>query len=90
MRVGYQCIPLHDLDTSAVELEAMGTSDPGKLNNLGRRFLDAGVERLMIGSEGISENVKSWRTGVVSQIMKELPLQSFRRQLSDRPVELSP
>jgi phosphosulfolactate synthase (CoM biosynthesis protein A) len=27
----------------------------------------------MIESEGITENVKSWRTDVVSRIMKELP-----------------
>lgn len=27
----------------------------------------------MIESEGITENVKSWRTDVVSAIMKELP-----------------
>ncbi|OJD28366.1 hypothetical protein ACJ73_00237 [Blastomyces percursus] len=60
-------------DTSAAELEAFGTDDPGKLINLGRRFLDAGVERLMIESEGITENVRSWRTDVASQIMKELP-----------------
>lgn len=60
-------------DTPASELEAVGTSDPGKLINQGRKFLDAGVERLMIESEGITENVKSWRTDVVSQIMKELP-----------------
>ncbi|KAK2809073.1 hypothetical protein FQN50_004126 [Emmonsiellopsis sp. PD_5] len=60
-------------DTAASELEAIGTSDPGKLINLGRRFLDAGVERLMIESEGITENVRSWRTDVVSQIMKEMP-----------------
>uniref|UniRef100_A0A093VGR2 Phosphosulfolactate synthase n=1 Tax=Talaromyces marneffei PM1 TaxID=1077442 RepID=A0A093VGR2_TALMA len=49
-------------DTSAGELEAIGTSDPGKLINLGQKFLSAGVERLMIESEGITENVKSWRT----------------------------
>lgn len=60
-------------DTSASELEAIGTSDTGKLINQGRKFLDAGVERLMIESEGITENVKSWKTDVVSQIMKELP-----------------
>lgn len=63
----------------------MGTSDPGKLINLGRRFLDAGVERLMIESEGITENVKSWRTDVVSQIMKELPQEKvmFEGKLQD-------
>ena len=60
-------------DTPASGLEALGTSDPGKLINLGRRFLDAGVERLMIESEGITENVNTWRTDVVSQIMKDLP-----------------
>ncbi|PGG95529.1 hypothetical protein AJ79_10010 [Helicocarpus griseus UAMH5409] len=60
-------------DTATSELEAVGTSDPSKLINLGKRFLDAGVERLMIESEGITENVRSWRTDVVSQIMKELP-----------------
>lgn len=27
----------------------------------------------MIESEGITENVRSWKTDVVSQIMKELP-----------------
>ncbi|KAJ5157594.1 uncharacterized protein N7482_008694 [Penicillium canariense] len=46
-------------DTSAAGLEAIGTSDPGKLVNLGRKFLDAGVKRLMIESEGITENVNS-------------------------------
>lgn len=60
-------------DTSTSELEAIGTSDPGKLINLGKKFLDAGVERLMIESEGITENVTNWRTDVVSQIMKQLP-----------------
>jgi phosphosulfolactate synthase (CoM biosynthesis protein A) len=53
-------------DTSAAGLESLGTSDPGKLVNLGHKFLDAGVERLLIESEGITENVNSWRTDVVS------------------------
>lgn len=35
-------------DTPASGLEAMGTSDPGKSVNLGHKFLDAGVKRLMI------------------------------------------
>ncbi|KMP09741.1 (2R)-phospho-3-sulfolactate synthase [Coccidioides immitis RMSCC 2394] len=73
-------------DTSAEELEALGTSDPGKLINLGRRFLDAGVERLMIESEGITENVKSWRTDVVSTIMKELPPERVMFEAADPSV----
>ncbi|KAL3494111.1 hypothetical protein BJX62DRAFT_223505 [Aspergillus germanicus] len=73
-------------DTSAADLEAIGTSDPGKLVNLGHKFLDAGVERLMIESEGITENVTSWRTDVVSTIMKELPPERVMFEAADPKV----
>ncbi|KAF7116267.1 hypothetical protein CNMCM5793_004343 [Aspergillus hiratsukae] len=73
-------------DTPAADLEAIGTSDPGKLVNLGRKFLDAGVERLMIESEGITENVQSWRTDVVSTIMKELPTERVMFEAADPKV----
>ncbi|CDM32477.1 (2R)-phospho-3-sulpholactate synthase, ComA [Penicillium roqueforti FM164] len=70
-------------DTPASGLESIGTSDPGKLVNLGRRFLNAGVKRLMIESEGITENVTSWRTDVVSKIMKELPPEHIMFEAAD-------
>ncbi|KGO67682.1 Aldolase-type TIM barrel [Penicillium italicum] len=73
-------------DTPASGLEAIGTSDPGKLVNLGRKFLDAGVKRLMIESEGITENVNSWRTDVVSKIMKELPPERVMFEAADPKV----
>ncbi|KAL4802922.1 hypothetical protein BDV18DRAFT_166504 [Aspergillus unguis] len=73
-------------DTSAAGLESLGTSDPGKLVNLGHKFLDAGVERLMIESEGITENVTSWRTDVVSKIMKELPPERVMFEAADPQV----
>ncbi|RHZ52000.1 putative C6 transcription factor [Aspergillus thermomutatus] len=73
-------------DTPASGLEAIGTSDPGKLVNMGRKFLDAGVERLMIESEGITENVQSWRTDVVSKIMKELPSERVMFEAADPKV----
>jgi hypothetical protein len=41
------------------DLESIGTSDPSKVVQLGKRFIDAGVERMMIESEGITENVKA-------------------------------
>ncbi|KAJ4294695.1 hypothetical protein N0V88_004925 [Collariella sp. IMI 366227] len=59
-------------DTDAAELEALGggTSDPSKVVNLGKRFIEeAGVERIMIESEGITENVKAWRTDVIQTIL---------------------
>lgn len=73
-------------DTSAAGLESLGTSDPGKLVNLGQKFLNAGVERLMIESEGITENVNSWRTDVVSKIMKELPPERVMFEAADPQV----
>lgn len=73
-------------DTPASDLEAIGTSDPGKLVNLGRKFLDAGVKRLMIESEGITENANSWRTDVVSRIMKELPPERVMFEAADPKV----
>ncbi|EAW15135.1 phosphosulfolactate synthase [Aspergillus clavatus NRRL 1] len=73
-------------DTPTSSLEAIGTSDPVKLVNMGRKFLDAGVERLMIESEGITENVESWRTDVVSTIMKELPSERVMFEAADPKV----
>ena len=60
-------------NTATEDLESTGTSDPSKVVQLGKRFIDAGVEQMMIESEGITENVKSWCTDVIQTIMKELP-----------------
>jgi phosphosulfolactate synthase (CoM biosynthesis protein A) len=73
-------------DTAASDLAALGTSDPGKLVSLGRRFLEAGVERLMIESEGITENVASWRTDVVSAITTELPMERVMFEAAEPKV----
>lgn len=40
----------------------------------------------MIESEGITENVKSWRTDVISQIMKELPHERIMFEAADPKV----
>ncbi|KKY17488.1 putative sulfonate biosynthesis enzyme [Phaeomoniella chlamydospora] len=73
-------------DTAAEDLDAVGTSDPGKLINMAHRFIDAGVERMMIESEGITENVKTWRTDVISQIMKALPPEKLMFEAADPKV----
>ncbi|KAI9804631.1 MAG: hypothetical protein M1833_006705 [Piccolia ochrophora] len=73
-------------DTEASDLESIGTSDPGRVVNLGKRFIDAGVERMMIESEGITENVKTWRTDVIQQILKELPLEKVMFEAADPKV----
>ncbi|KAI1455779.1 putative sulfonate biosynthesis enzyme [Annulohypoxylon moriforme] len=74
-------------DTEAAELESIGTSDPGKVINMAKRFVkDAGVERVMIESEGITENVKTWRTDVIQSILKELPLENVMFEAADPSV----
>lgn len=74
-------------DTEAGELEGMGASDPSKVVNLGRRFVEeCGVERIMIESEGITENVKSWRTDVIQKILRELPADKLMFEAADPKV----
>lgn len=75
-------------DTEAGGLEGLGgASDPSKVVNLGRRFIkEAGVERLMIESEGITENVRSWRTDVIQGILRELPSENVMFEAADPKV----
>jgi phosphosulfolactate synthase (CoM biosynthesis protein A) len=58
--------------TRAEELQAEGTRDPASAISQARSFLDAGAYLIMIESEGITENVRTWRTDVVAQFIKEL------------------
>ncbi|KAL1839632.1 hypothetical protein VTJ49DRAFT_1293 [Mycothermus thermophilus] len=72
-------------DTDPAALEALaggtsggaggGTSPASKIVDLGKRFIEqCGVERIMIESEGITENVGDrWRTDVVRAVMEGLP-----------------
>lgn len=77
-------------DTAAAELEALGggrTSDPAKVVGLGRRFIEeAGVERVMIESEGITENVKAWRTDAIQEILGGLPAEKVMFEAADPKV----
>ncbi|TIQ15577.1 MAG: phosphosulfolactate synthase, partial [Mesorhizobium sp.] len=73
-------------DTSAKELEAEGTKDVGWLVAQARRALDAGADIIMIESEGITENVTSWRTDVVARIINELGLEKVMFEAADPAV----
>lgn len=72
--------------TKAQELEAQGTRDPKWCIQLGRRFLDAGAYLLMIESEGITENVRSWRADVPAQIVDTLGLEKVMFEAADPEV----
>jgi len=73
-------------DTEASDLESMGTSDPSRVIDIAKRFVDAGVERMMIESEGITENVKSWRTDVIQAILRELPMEKVMFEAAEPKV----
>lgn len=72
--------------TTAEELAAEGTKDVGWLIAQARRVLDAGADMLMIESEGITENVKTWRTDVVARIIDELGLEKVMFEGADPAV----
>ena len=72
---------------STVEaLEAEGTRDVGQAIELAKRHLDAGAHLLMIESEGITEQVREWRTDVVARIVTELGLENVMFEAADPDV----
>ncbi len=72
--------------TSVAELEAEGTRDPEWAIGQAKRFLDAGAYMIMIESEGITENVKVWRTDVPAKIVNALGLEKVMFEASDPEV----
>ncbi|HYY12804.1 MAG TPA: phosphosulfolactate synthase [Chthoniobacterales bacterium] len=72
--------------TAAAELEAEGTRDPSWAIAQAKRFLDAGAEIIMIESEGITENVDSWRTDVPARFINELGLEKLMFEAADPDV----
>ena len=72
--------------TATAELEAEGTTDVGRAIDLARRHRDAGAERIMIESEGITENVRSWRTDVVARLVEALGLEPLMFEAADPAV----
>jgi phosphosulfolactate synthase (CoM biosynthesis protein A) len=72
---------------STVEaLEAEGTRDVGQAIELAKRHLDAGARMIMIESEGITEQVRTWRTDVVARIVSELGLANVMFEAADPDV----
>jgi phosphosulfolactate synthase (CoM biosynthesis protein A) len=72
--------------TSSEELEAEGTRDVQWAIDKARRFLDAGAHMIMIESEGITENVKAWRTDAVAKIIGALGLEKAMFEAADPEV----
>jgi phosphosulfolactate synthase (CoM biosynthesis protein A) len=72
--------------TAAAELEAEGTRDPSWSIAQAKRFLEAGAEMIMIESEGITENVESWRTDVPARFIDEIGTEQLMFEAADPEV----
>ncbi len=72
--------------TTAAELEAEGTRDPEWTIAQAQRFLEAGAYLIMIESEGITENVRVWRTDVIAKIARTLGLERVMFEAADPEV----
>src|SRR5512137_2240500 len=68
------------------ELEAEGTRDPEWAILQAKRFLEAGAYMIMVESEGITENVKVWRTDVPAKIVNALGLEKVMFEAAEPDV----
>lgn len=72
--------------SAVTELEAEGTGDPAWAAAQAKRHLDAGAYMIMIESEGITENVRTWRTDVITTFIRELGLEKTMFEAADPEV----
>ncbi|MGC5053352.1 phosphosulfolactate synthase [Micromonospora sp. DT48] len=73
--------------TSSVdELAAEGIGDPKYAVQRARRAFDAGANLVMLESEGVTEQVRSWRTDVPALFISEFGLESVMFEAADPPV----
>ena len=72
--------------TTAEELAAEGTQDPGWMIEQAQRFIDAGAYLIMIESEGITESVKTWRTDVPAEVINTLGLEKVMFEAAEPEV----
>jgi phosphosulfolactate synthase (CoM biosynthesis protein A) len=72
--------------TTVAELEAEGSRDPEWAILQAKRLFDAGAPLVMIESEGITENVRAWRTDVIARLIGALGLERVMFEAADPHV----
>jgi phosphosulfolactate synthase (CoM biosynthesis protein A) len=72
--------------SAMAELEAEGTRDPAWAIAQAQRFLKVGSYPVMIESEGITENVRTWRTDAAAKIIDALGLENVMFEAADPEV----
>jgi phosphosulfolactate synthase (CoM biosynthesis protein A) len=72
---------------STVEaLEQEGVQDPSAAIREAKRHLEAGAYMIMVESEGITEQVREWRTEVIARIAQEIGLENVMFEAADPDV----
>jgi phosphosulfolactate synthase (CoM biosynthesis protein A) len=72
--------------SAAADLQRAGSRDAAFAVKQAKRFIGAGVSMIMIESEGITENVKHWRTDVIEEFVNELGLEHLMFEAADPAV----
>ena len=72
--------------TSTSQLEGEGTRSVAQAISLAKRHLDAGAELVMIESEGITENVRTWRTDAVAAFVDAIGIERLMFEAADPDV----
>jgi phosphosulfolactate synthase (CoM biosynthesis protein A) len=67
-------------------LEAAGTADPARMIQQARRLIEAGADQIMIESEGITENVRAWRSDVPARVVDAFGLERVMFEAADPAV----
>jgi len=72
--------------STVAELEAERTGDPAWAVAQAKKHLDAGAYMIMIESEGITEQVRAWRTDIVTAFVRDLGLEKTMFEAADPEV----
>lgn len=73
-------------DTPTQELAAEGTMDISRAIQQAIRCMNAGAWMVMIESEGITENVTTWRTDAISAIAEKIGIENVMFEAADPKV----
>src|SRR5918996_3883714 len=72
--------------SSAAELESEGVQDSDWAVLRAKKYLDAGAYMIMVESEGITENIKTWRTDVPAKFANALGLEKVMFEAAEPEV----
>jgi phosphosulfolactate synthase (CoM biosynthesis protein A) len=72
--------------SSVEELEGEAAIDPASAIEEAERHLEAGAYKIMVESEGITEQVRDWRTDVAFEIANEVGIEQCVFEAADPPV----